>query len=152
LGGAYDYWPDGLDANMQQVAAPFDNVALVADNDRIYHRIGSIGDPSRAPEGLTSNAEILATNDAWHIHDGASSPPTHTVDEIRISILWKARVTAPDAPANGHDALDARTIVAVFDEDLRQRGVDIGRPSDPASDERWIQRLHAIYYSPAAPA
>lgn len=37
-GGAYDYWPDGLDGPMRSEHPPFINSALVADNNRMYHR------------------------------------------------------------------------------------------------------------------
>ena len=48
-GGSYDYWPDGLDGAMRSEHPPFINSALVADNNRMYHRIGWIGDPASAP-------------------------------------------------------------------------------------------------------
>jgi len=35
-GGAYDYWPDGLDGPMRSEHPPFINSALVADNNRMY--------------------------------------------------------------------------------------------------------------------
>src|SRR5215469_1879917 len=34
-GGAYDYWPDGLDGPMRSLHPPFANSALVADNNRM---------------------------------------------------------------------------------------------------------------------
>ena len=57
-GGAYDYWPDGLAGEMRSRRPPFDNVALVADNNRLYHRIGWIGDPRAATPPLTAAAII----------------------------------------------------------------------------------------------
>ena len=44
-GGNFDYWPEGPKGPMRSEQPPFGNVALCADTDRIYHRIGSIGDP-----------------------------------------------------------------------------------------------------------
>jgi hypothetical protein len=46
--GSFDYWPEGLDGPMLSEQAPFGNVSILADNDRIYHRIGPIGDPHAA--------------------------------------------------------------------------------------------------------
>jgi len=46
-GGSFDYWPGGIDGPMLSEWAPFGNVALWADTDRIYHRIGAI---NRGPE------------------------------------------------------------------------------------------------------
>ena len=48
-GGEFDYWPEGLSAPAQSERQPLSNCALVADNDRIYHRIGWIGEPT--PKG-----------------------------------------------------------------------------------------------------
>ena len=44
-GGHYDYWPDGLSGPMRSERPP-SNRALVADNDRMSHRIGWIGEPA----------------------------------------------------------------------------------------------------------
>ena len=64
-GGSYDYWPDGLDGPMCSEHPPFVNSALVADNNRMYHRIGWIGDPAATPPVLSSAAEIS------HLADGS---------------------------------------------------------------------------------
>src|SRR5713101_161896 len=45
-GGSFDYWPEGLCRPMLSEQPPFGNVALMADNDRMYHRIGPVGDPN----------------------------------------------------------------------------------------------------------
>jgi len=42
-GGSFDYWPKGRDSPMRTEPPPFGNVALCADTDRAYHRIGAIG-------------------------------------------------------------------------------------------------------------
>src|SRR5262245_46210908 len=44
-GGDFEYWPEGLDGPICTERAPFRNVAIMADNDRMYHRIGQVGDP-----------------------------------------------------------------------------------------------------------
>lgn len=44
-GGNFEYWPEGLDGRMLSEQAPFRNVAIMADNDRLYHRIGRVGAP-----------------------------------------------------------------------------------------------------------
>jgi hypothetical protein len=57
-GGAYGYWPDGLDGPMRSEYPPFANSALVGDNNRMYHRIGWIGDPAATPPVLSAAAQI----------------------------------------------------------------------------------------------
>ena len=43
IGGNFDYWPEGLDGPMLSEQPPFGNVALCADTDLMYHRIGTTG-------------------------------------------------------------------------------------------------------------
>src|SRR4029077_13495870 len=57
-GGAYDYWPEGVNGPMRSELPPFRNRALVSDNDRMYHRIGWIGDPAATIPMITPTAEI----------------------------------------------------------------------------------------------
>lgn len=56
-GGVYDYWPEGLGGAMRSERPPFTNRALVADNDRMYHRIGWIGDPAPTIPTITPGAQ-----------------------------------------------------------------------------------------------
>ena len=39
---------------------PFRNVAIMADNDRMYHRIGSVGAPDAPLPQMTAAAELRA--------------------------------------------------------------------------------------------
>ena len=41
-GGSFDYWPDGLEGPMLSEQPPFGNVALISDNDQLYHRVGPV--------------------------------------------------------------------------------------------------------------
>ena len=93
-GGAYDYWPDGLDGPVRSERPPFTNVALVADNNRMYHRIGWIGDPAAAPPALSAAAQIghHHADGGWIISDASRAPIRYDDRDIRISILWKAYV------------------------------------------------------------
>src|SRR5580704_3912684 len=74
-GGAYDYWPDGLDGPMRSEHPPFINSALVADNNRMYHRIGWVGDPAAAPPAFSAAAQISHHADGgWTISDAGRAP------------------------------------------------------------------------------
>jgi hypothetical protein len=55
-GGNFDYWPEGLDGPMRSEQPPFGNLALIADNDRMYHRIGRIGDPHAELPRMSASA------------------------------------------------------------------------------------------------
>jgi hypothetical protein len=67
-GGNFDYWPEGLDGPMLTEQPPFGNVALIADNDRMYHRIGAIGDPHVELPRMSAAANIQPDGDGnWVI-------------------------------------------------------------------------------------
>ena len=147
LGGAYDYWPDGLTGAMLSKRPPFDNVALVADNDRMFHRIGWVGDPTRGALSLPASATIHhPEGTAWTIVDGDRTVATYPDPEVRISILWKARV--PDDHTAGALAapLSEERIIAIFAADLSARGIDAPPSASPLTDERWVDVVHATYY------
>ncbi|MGZ4737935.1 MAG: hypothetical protein ACXV5U_07105 [Ilumatobacteraceae bacterium] len=143
-GGAYDYWPDGLDGGMQSQRPPFDNVALVADNDRMYHRIGWVGDPSASTQ-LPATAEIDHIEGGWAIVDRGQPVLTYPDSQIRISILWKAQVQL-DGSGSVEPSLTPDRVAEIFTADLGIRGIDVASPADPRSDHSWIDRLHSIYY------
>ena len=57
-GGSFDYWPDGLDGPMLSEQPPFGNVALISDNDQLYHRIGPIGNGNEQLPQISASAKI----------------------------------------------------------------------------------------------
>jgi hypothetical protein len=148
IGGNFDYWPEGLDGPMLSERPPFGNVALVADNDRMYHRIGSIGDPNAPPPRMSASACIQPAGDGnWAIVENGEVRATYPSRAIRLTVLWKAEVRDK---AFGIDNLNLDRIMAVFMADLRRRSVDFQVPSNPLSDTAWILLLQRIYPDPAA--
>jgi hypothetical protein len=150
-GGAYDYWPNGLSGAMQSERPPFKNKAIVADNDQMYHRIGWIGHPTSTTPTITPGAQIehIAGN-GWVVSDCGHTVQSYSDEQIRISILWKARVkTARDA-ANDHrkSSLTPEGIVQIFTSDLNSRGIGIPAPASPLSDQAWLNLVHSNYYVP----
>ena len=119
-GGSFDYWPEGLDSPMRTEQPPFGNVALCADTDRVYHRIGAIGNdgaelPQMSPSAQ-SNRVVMATGQ--FLRTERFGQLTHS-RAIRFSVLWKAEV------GNGNRRpydLTLDQIMAIFTEDLRHRG------------------------------
>ena len=147
-GGGYDYWPDGLDGPMRSEQPPFMNSALVADNNRMYHRIGWTGDPVAAPPALSATARLSHHADGgWIISDtGVASVRYHDRD-VRISILWKARVRP--GPETGVAApLTPEVITEIISADLTRRGVHVPGPVPPLSDRSWLDLVHSTYYTP----
>lgn len=146
-GGAYDYWPDGLDGPMRSERPPFTNRALVADNDRMYHRIGWIGAPAAEIPTITPAAQIEhLSGNGWVIRDGGRVHAIYSDEQVRISILWKARVKPPRA-AGGGDPLTPDRIVEIFAKDFESRGLRVDMPASPLSDETWLDLMHGTYFA-----
>jgi hypothetical protein len=73
-GGNFEYWPEGLSGPMSAERSPFGNAAIMADNDRIYHRIGRVGEANAQTPHMTSAAQIrTAARGAWEIVENEES-------------------------------------------------------------------------------
>jgi hypothetical protein len=145
-GGSFDYWPEGLDGPMRSEQPPFGNVALCADTDRMYHRIGLIGDPHAALPRISAAAQIQPNGGGnWSILENGEVRATYPSHAIRFSILWKAAIG--DRASNA-DNLTLDRIMSIFSADLRHGRVDFQVPSDPLTDAAWILLLQRIYADP----
>ena len=149
-GGAYDYWPDGLDSPMRSEHPPFINSALVADNNRMYHRIGQIGDPAAAAPAFSAAAQISHDTDGrWMISDTGRTPVRYHDRDIRISILWKAQVRP--GPGYGTAApLTPELITEIISADLTRRGAQAPGRVPSLSDQGWLDLVHSTYYVPVS--
>jgi hypothetical protein len=145
-GGSFDYWPDGLDGPMLSEQAPFGNVALISDNDQLYHRIGPIGNGDAQLPQMSAAATIRPHGrGSWAILENGVVRATYPSQDIRFSVLWKAEVRNGESRP---DNLTLDRIMAIFIADLRHRGIDFHVPSDPLADTAWILLLQGIYAHP----
>jgi hypothetical protein len=147
-GGNFDYWPEGTDGPMWSEQPPFGNIALCADTDRVYHRIGAIGNGGAELPQMSASAEIQPDGKGnWTIQENGEVRAIYPSHAIRFSILWKAEIR------NGKwrpDNLTLDRTMEIFRADLRHRGIDFAVPSDPVADPSWILLLQRIYTPPAA--
>ncbi len=155
-GGDFHYWPDGPDGAPAVESPPFDNVAIVADNEITYHGVGPVGrEDDELPLGLGLDAELVRAGAGWAVVDHGEVRARYPLRSMRITLSWKADVHADEAAAtrcaDGSDDLTLEQVVDRFLEDLRRRGVDVAAPDDPHHDEAWIGALAAVY-RPLAPA
>jgi hypothetical protein len=141
-GGEFEYWPEGLQGPMLTERPPFWNVAIMADNDRMYHRIGRVGDANAEVPRMTSAAEIRPTDrDAWAIVENGEVRAVYPSKEIRLSLVWKANLeTDPKV-----ESLNVDHVMNLFVSDLRQRNVDFRFPANPLCDEEWMALLDRTY-------
>ena len=147
-GGNFDYWPEGLDRPMQSERAPFGNVALCVDTDRIYHRVGSVGDENEELPQMSALAKIQPAGDGyWTILENGEVRASYPSHAIRFSVLWKAEIR------NGESSPDKLTLdrtMEIFLTDLRNRCIHFHVPSDPLTDTPWILLLQRLYAPPTA--
>ena len=146
-GGNFDYWPEGIDGPMLSEQPPFGNVALCSDNDRMYHRIGSIGNGDEELPQMSASAKIQPDGGGnWTILENGEVRATYPTGAIRFSVLWKAEVRDRESRP---DKLTLDRIMAIFTADLRHRSVDFHVPTDPLGDTVWILLLQRTYADPA---
>jgi hypothetical protein len=142
-GGNFEYWPEGLDGPMFTEHSPFGNVAIMADNDRMYHRIGQVGEPDAKLPRITSAAEIRPLDrGAWEIVENGETRATYPSSAIRFSLLWKA-IRESEAHS---EVLTLDRVMSIFIADLRRRSIDFHIPAVPLSDSDWMALLDRIYY------
>lgn len=143
-GGNFEYWPDGLQGPMLVERPPFENVAIMADNDRIYHRIGRVGEADATLPRMSTAAEISpAAQGTWDIVEDGETRASYPSRAIRLSLVWKA-VRESELKS---ESLTLDRVMSIFIADLRRRGIDFRIPSDPLSDNEWIAFLNRIYYA-----
>jgi hypothetical protein len=148
-GGEYEYWPDGLNRPKRSVSAPLTNRALVADNDRMYHRIGWVGEPNAKIPALSPLAQITHNSSmgGWVVSDGGREVQRYPDKQIRISILWRGGIRAGRDRADD-EQLTAERIAQIFQTDLASRGIAANEQAFPLSDQAWLNLVHSTYYSP----
>jgi hypothetical protein len=154
-GGDFHYWPDGPDGPRSVERAPYENVAVLADNESTFHGVAPLG-PSGAvmPEGLGRESRLVRSDSGWIVHDADGTEQARFGDdEVRITVSWKADVFADAEEAERHDRGDAPltldTVVELLHEDLAAGGLDVPLPSDPLADQEWIGLLASTYRDPA---
>ena len=147
-GGGYDYWPDGLDGPMRSEQPPFHELRAGRRQQPDVPPDRLDGDPAAAPPALSATARLSHHADGgWIISDtGVASVRYHDRD-VRISILWKARVRP--GPETGVAApLTPEVITEIISADLTRRGVHVPGPVPPLSDRSWLDLVHSTYYTP----
>jgi hypothetical protein len=141
-GGDFEYWPEGLDGPMLREQPPFRNVAIMADNDRMYHRIGRVGAPNAPLPQMTAAAELRAVSDnTWAIVENGEVRATYPFNAVRLSVVWKANLE----PEANSESLNLDRVMSIFIANLRKREVDFRVPGDPLSDKTWIATLDSVY-------
>lgn len=141
--GSFLLWADGPEAPPKDVAAPLTGRAVVADNDRLFHAVGAFDTPDGpSPSDLTPHSEVHAIGDRFELRHGDHTVGSWPRSQVRCSVSWKAYVFADDADARRHDEhlddLDPATVVAIFGDELRARGVAFDETAHRALDDSLV--------------
>jgi hypothetical protein len=145
-GGGFEYWPDGPEGSMRTVSAPFGNVAIVADADRMYHRIGRIGPVGAEPPRMSANAEIRTDADGgWSIFEADECRARYRKEAVRLSVVWKADVRREGSGSVEPAPLTPSHVLQILEHDLCRRGVPCASDLALLQDARWIERLYRLY-------
>ena len=157
-GGAFEYWPEGLDSPSAVERPPFRNRGLMADNERMWHRVGPLGPEARhvPHDAIPYAAELaLAEGERWEVRHEGRRLLDFAWDEVRLSLLWKAYAFRDAAEARafdaGEDLLTPDRVTAMFLDDLRARGEAAAAPEDPFTDPAWKATLERVYAAPPPP-
>lgn len=149
--GEFEYWPNGADAPSRTVSSPMCNVGVVSDNEYMWHRVGPVGAAAErlSPGAIKRECRLHAVEGGgWAIHDERQVLP-YRDNQVRLSLLWKAYAfrnqAAADEYHNRTNDLDHGMVQAIFDDDLRARGVRFASTADPAHDPDWKAVLQKTY-------
>jgi hypothetical protein len=148
-GGEFHYWPTGPEGQAETIATPYDNIAVVADNERTYHGVAPVGGDQPLITGLTLDSMLNRVEGGWEIRNDEAPLHRAADDEVRITVSWKGEIYADEADrrrVDEHtDDLDLDRVVDALVTDMRARGVDIDPPADPHHDEDWVTAVSATY-------
>jgi len=149
--GGFEYWPQGPQGASVIHEGRIHNTAVVADNDFMWHRVRPTGRPEDGMATLTLDHE-LATVDgrSWTVAGPDGNPTPVALDQLRVSLSWKATVFSDDDDRRRHDDhlddLTPEEVLTRLSKDLADRGLDATVPTtDPFRDPEFVTRLQGAY-------
>jgi hypothetical protein len=154
-GGSFLYWDEGPEAPPKIVSPPFWNTGVMSDNEAMFHAVSPVGSAEGRARfaGLVQRSDRLHSlgGDRWEIRDEERVAARLDQSELRMSLLWKARVFRDEAHRASFDDpafdLTPDLIAEVFLRDLRARGVAVEDPADPLG-AGWQELLTRSYPPP----
>jgi hypothetical protein len=155
--GAYEYWPDGRSAPSRREEGPFGNSAVIANNERMFHRVGAIGTPEqRLAAGTISHAATIdhLGTDGWALIEDGQPVRRLGMDELRISILWNALAFRTERAQRLYEQGEEQLTVAMVNAELAsalgRRGIG-DASADLFVESDWTRLLRAEFPMPDLP-
>ena len=152
--GGFTCWPNGTAGAPLHVAAPVWNGAVVAENQKMFHRpepiLTAAEDDSR-PEIDTGSCISVADDDGdlWLVRTGGKVVARYSTNDLRFMVHWGCVVFDTLAEVERHLAgTDSLTLDIVFDRltaDLRRSGSAVSVPPNPLDDRDFRDLLVKHY-------
>ena len=147
-GGEFTFWPDGPDRPSNRHGNLW-NTALVGNNDRMFHRVESVGPPTAPDLALSADSVLTHIGERhFEIVDADRVVAQLPVDELRISVSWKAMVFADDDDLrrfeSHQDDIDLESVRRRFVEELRTLGFEVALTA-ALDDAALIEAVAAAY-------
>ncbi|MBW2231139.1 MAG: hypothetical protein JRH17_12210 [Deltaproteobacteria bacterium] len=152
-GGGIAYWPDGYDKPPQRHVGAMTNTSIVGDNHGMFHQVEPVGPFDEAVHLVSPAAELAPADDGsgdWAVKDRGVESYRAPLDEIRVSVLWKAHVfpTEDERRRVEQDTLSLADVARIFDEDLAEQGTDFRFDLERLDDPSFKEALAAFYPEP----
>jgi hypothetical protein len=154
-GGEFAYYPDGP-LGPPATYTPRHNTAVMVDTDSVFHGVDRVLGDEAAMHGLRPGMRLFYDGDErWSVRDGDEVIATHSTDEIRYSLSWKAYCFADEAERAAWethaDDLSLESILERLVADLCDRGA-LSAPDHGLSDADLGKLLIDTYVQFPAPA
>ena len=152
-GGGIAYWPEGPDKPPERHVGAMANTSIVGDNHRMFHQVEPVGPFDKGTHLVSPAAELAPTNDGsgdWVVKDRGVESYRAPLDQIRVSVLWKANVypTEDERCRVEQDTLSLADVARIFNEDLAQRGADLRFDLGRLDDLSHTDALAVVYPEP----
>ncbi|MBW2244487.1 MAG: hypothetical protein JRH01_21085 [Deltaproteobacteria bacterium] len=152
-GGGIAYWPEGPDKPPERHVGSMANTTIVGDNHGMFHQVEPVGPFDKGKILVSPLAELAPANDGsgdWAVNDRGVEAYRAPLDEIRVSVLWKAHVFPSEAERRSveNDTLSFEDVARIFNDDLTKRGEEFRFDVERIKDSSHTAELAAIYPEP----
>jgi len=147
-GGGIYFWPNGPDNPPQHHVGDMANTALVGDNHGMFHQVGPVGPFDKGTILVTPSAQLNPVgNGEWVVTDHDEEIYKASLDQYRVSVLWKANVfkNHEEREQKSANPLTMSEVINIFNADLEERNIGFHLASNNIEDAETISTISAIY-------
>lgn len=152
--GNFQYWDRGIDLPPKNIANPYHNSGLWAQNTKLFHRALSLGRPEhRQPlAGLDFDSVLDAidgSGEHWQIRNGPQVLAKYPKQSLRILFHWDFEafdsLEQMRLFEDPKQQLSVEQMFEIFQSDLNGKGVELSPPTDPLQDENFKKLITENY-------